>query len=117
MAAAQEQDRQNRLEFEEWAKRMLDDHSRLMQGQNLLMQDQNRLTNDHKRLIDDQKNLMGRLAQISNRQTELLDHQSQRMDRLDKLHADWLVRNEDFQKQTLHLLNLILDRLPPKVIN
>ena len=89
MAAAQEQDRHDRLEFEEWAKR----------------------------LLDDQKKMMGRLAQISSRQTELLEHQSQRMDWLDKLHADWLVRNEDFQKQTLHLLNLILDRLPPKVIN
>jgi hypothetical protein len=86
LAAAQEQDRHDRLEFEKWSKRSLDDH----------------------------KQLMGRLAQLSDRQTELLDHQSQRMDRLDNLHADWLVRNEDFQKQALHLLNLILDRLLPR---
>jgi hypothetical protein len=96
MAAAQEQDRQNRFEFEDWAKRLMDDQQKLM---------------------DDQKKLMGRLARISDRQTELLSHQSERMDRLDKLHADWLVRNEDFQKQTLHLLNLILDRLPPRSVN
>jgi hypothetical protein len=53
------------------------------------------------------------LARILNRQTELLDHQSQRMDRLDKFYEDWLRENRDFQRQALHLLNTILDRLPP----
>lgn len=96
LAAAQEQDRHDRLEFEKWSKMSLYDH----------------------------KQLMGRLAQLFDRQTELLnhqsqllDHQSQRMDRLDKLYADSLVRNEDFQKQAFHLLNLILDRLLPREIN
>ena len=49
----------------------------------------------------------------------LLDHQSQRMDRIDKLHDDLVkelrefrTENKDFHQQTLHLLNLILDRLP-----
>jgi hypothetical protein len=41
------------------------------------------------------------------------------MDRIDKLHDDLVkelrefrTENKDFHQQTLHLLNLILDRLP-----
>jgi hypothetical protein len=70
LAAAQEQDRQDRIRFENWSK--------------------------------------GLSAQV----VRLLDHQSQRMDRIDKFYDDWLRQNADFQKQALHLLNLILDRLP-----
>ena len=89
LAAAQEQDRHDRLEFEKWSKERLDKLDGVVE----------------------------RLAQLSVRQTELLSHQSERMDRLDKLQADWLVQNEDFQKQALHLLNRILDRLPPRSVN
>ena len=78
LAAAQEQDRQDRIEFQEWSK--------------------------------------GLSAQM----IRLLDHQSRRMDRLDKFYEDWLSQNGDFQRQALdfqrqalHLLHLILDRLPP----
>jgi hypothetical protein len=42
------------------------------------------------------------------------------MDRMDKFYADFLTQNQEFQRQVvdlqrlaLHLLNLILDRLPP----
>lgn len=87
LAVAQEQDRHDRLEFEKWSKKRLDK----LEG------------------------VSERLAQLSVRQTELLNHQSQRMDWLDKLYADWRVQTEEFQKQTLHLLNLILDRLPPRL--
>jgi hypothetical protein len=85
LTAAQEQDREDRVQFEHWAKGLF------------------------------------------NRQTELLEHQSRRMDRLDKFYEDWLAQNHDFQQQVLrfqeralqfqeravHLLNMILDRLPP----
>ena len=93
LASAQEQDRQNRIQFENWSK--------------------------------------GLSAQV----VRLVDHQSQRMDRLDKFYADWQRQNAgfqqqaldfqqqatdfqqqslDFQRQAIHLLNLILDRLPDK---
>jgi hypothetical protein len=59
------------------------------------------------------------LSRVSADQTRLLDHQSQRMDRLDKFYDGWLRQNGEFQqqvldlqRQALHLLNLILDRLP-----
>jgi hypothetical protein len=39
---------------------------------------------------------------------QLLDHQSRRMDRMDKVYEKALKQNE----QALHLLNMILDRLP-----
>ena len=78
MAAAQEQDRQDRLEFQEWSKRIISG-----------------------------------LARLQTSQTELLSHQSQRMDRLDKFYENWLKQNSDFQSRALHLLNLILGRLPP----
>ncbi len=92
LAAAQEQDRQDRLEFQEWSKRIISG-----------------------------------LARLQTSQAELLSHQSQGMDRLDKFYENWLRQNGDFQRQgldfqkqaldfqrqALHLLNLILDRLPP----
>ena len=71
LAAAQEQDRQDRVELE---KR--------------------------------HDSWMRRLAELHVRQTDLLNYQSERMDRLDRNH-------EDFKRQFLHLLNMILDRLPP----
>ena len=81
LAAAQERDRQDGIEFQDWSKR-----------------------------------LFARLAGMEERQVYLLDHQSQRMDRLDNVYERWLTQNEqmlDLRRQALHLLNLILDRLPP----
>jgi hypothetical protein len=99
LAAAQEQDRRDRIKFEEWSKA-----------------------------------LTARLSALLEQQTELLVHQSQRMDHLHRLYEEWLresarsqKQNEAFQekslkfqdaswelqKRALHLLNLILDRLPP----
>jgi len=43
---------------------------------------------------------------------ELVDHQSSRLDRQDKFYRDSLKQSEEFQRQALHLLHLILDRLP-----
>lgn len=71
VAAAQEQDRLGRIEFQEWSKN------------------------------------------LSVQVIRLLEYQSRRMDRLDKFYEDWLRQNGDFQRQALHLLHLILDRLPP----
>jgi uncharacterized protein YecA (UPF0149 family) len=88
LAAAQEQDRHDRLKFEAWAKDLF---ARM-----------------------DQRD--GQLSRMMDRQTQLLDHQSQRMDRIDKLHENFLRQHQevlDLQRQALHLLHLILDRLPP----
>ena len=71
LAAAQEQDRQDRVEFQEWSK--------------------------------------GLTARI----VQLLDWQSQRLDRQDQFYRDSLKQTETFQRQALHLLNVIIDRLPP----
>ncbi len=73
LAAAQEQDRQDRIEFQEWSK-----------------------------------GLNARMTQLLVWQSQLLDTQSQRMDRQDKFYQDSL----KLQERALHLLNLILDRLP-----
>jgi hypothetical protein len=77
LATAQEQERRDRVEFQDWSKTIF--------------------------------------LQMS----ELFIQQSRRMDRLDKFYADWLSQNRDFQEQAmrfqsqaLHLLHLILDRLP-----
>jgi hypothetical protein len=103
LAAAQEQDRQDRLGFQKKAEAD----------------------------AAEQREINARLARLSETQTRLLEHQSERMDRMDKLHADLLRENREFheevrdfqkqalhlQKQALHLLNLILDRLPPPSSN
>jgi hypothetical protein len=92
LAAAQERDREDRIELQEWSKSLLSQISR---------------TNE--RLGHNAE----RFAQYAETQSELTEHQSRRMDRLDKFYEDWLVQNREFQRQALHLLNLILDRLTP----
>jgi hypothetical protein len=54
------------------------------------------------------KKMLKRLADLQAQQADLLVHQSQRMDRLDKVQAD-------LTRQIVHLLNMILDRLPPLI--
>ena len=54
-----------------------------------------------------------RLARLFEQQTQLIAHQSERMDHAQKMYDRWMRHNEDFQRRALHLLNLILDRLPP----
>jgi hypothetical protein len=147
LAAAQEQDRQDRVKFEEWSKgllaqitrtndrlsqtddrfshtddrlsQMLSDQSRILDGQSHILDDQSRILGDLSRVSVDQARILGDLSRVSMDQARLLDHQSQRMDRLDKFYDDWLRQNGEFQqqvldlqRQALHLLNLILDRLP-----
>jgi hypothetical protein len=168
LAAAQEQDRQDRVKFEEWSKgllaqitrtndrlsqtddrlsQMLSDQSRILDGQSHILDDQSRILGDLSRVsvdqgrisgdlsrvsVDqgrisgdlsrvsvDQSRILGDLSRVSMDQARLLDHQSQRMDRLDKFYDDWLRQNGEFQqqvldlqRQALHLLNLILDRMP-----
>jgi hypothetical protein len=63
---------------------------------------------------------MTRLARLQQTQSELLVHQSNRLDWLESFnerslkHSDAVQRQiEDFKKQTLHLLHMILYRLPP----
>jgi hypothetical protein len=147
LAAAQEQDRQDRVKFEEWSKgllaqitrtndrlsqtddrlshtddrlsQMLSDQSRILDGQSHILDDQSGISGDLSRVSVDQARILGDLSRVSMDQARLLDHQSQRMDRLDKFYDDWLRQNGEFQqqvldlqRQALHLLNLILDRLP-----
>jgi hypothetical protein len=147
LAAAQEQDRQDRVKFEEWSKgllaqitrtndrlsqtddrfshtddrlsQMLSDQSRILDGQSHILDDQSGILGDLSRVSVDQARILGDLSRVSMDQARLLDHQSQRMDRLDKFYDDWLRQNGEFQqqvldlqRQALHLLNLILDRLP-----
>lgn len=82
LAAAQEQDRRDRVQFEEWSK--------------------------------------GLSAQMA----QLITHQSERMDRLERFYIDSVAGTREFQKEALrllnralHMLNLILDRLPPASAN
>jgi hypothetical protein len=81
LTTAQEQDRQNRVESEKWARTMLDS----------MKQTDEQIAATNKRL-----------SVLFERQTELLAHQSDRIDRMDAMYS-----------QIVHLLNLILDRLPP----
>jgi chromosome segregation ATPase len=56
-----------------------------------------------------------RLARVSEELTRLVNHQSERMDRIDKLHSDWVQQNHEvleLQREALRLLKRILDKLP-----
>jgi len=83
LAAAQEQDRQDRLLFEEWSKERTEKLDRLMDRQ----------------------------GELLNRTTDLLVLQSQRMDRMDTIYQATQSQNEKFQQQALRLLHMILDLL------
>ncbi|HLH30385.1 MAG TPA: hypothetical protein VKY31_04230 [Terriglobia bacterium] len=54
---------------------------------------------------------MRRMAEIQAQQANLLVHQSERMDHMNKTHEEF---KQDFRR-LVHLLNMILDRLPPAV--
>jgi hypothetical protein len=54
------------------------------------------------------KKMLKRLSDLQAQQADLLVHQSERMDRFDKVQAD-------LTRQIVHLLNMILDRLPPLI--
>ena len=54
------------------------------------------------------KKMLKRLSDLQAQQADLLVHQSERMDRLDKVQSD-------LTRQIVHLLNMILDRLPPLI--
>src|SRR4051812_29967383 len=69
LAAAQEQDRQDRIRFEEWSKELFAQ-------------------------IEWREE---RLSRLFEQQTQLLEHQSQRMDRLDKFYEDSLRQSGNFQ--------------------
>ena len=69
LAAAQEQDRLDRIQFEEWSKTLLSQLTRISNQQ----------------------------TELLNQQTELLNHQSQRMDRLDKFYEDSFERPRVFK--------------------
>jgi len=86
LAAAQEQDRQNRIQFQELSK-----------------------TKDEKF-----ERLITCVVRLQDQQAQLLVHQSERMDKLETFQEHWLRQNEDFQKQTIRFLNMRLDRLPPQ---
>lgn len=82
LAAAQEQDRQDRVEFQKWS------------------------------------------TGLSKQMSDLLVHQSERMDRSDQFYKDWVVQSKEIlqevlqlQRQALHLLHLLFDRLPPRQTN
>ena len=65
---------------------------------------------------------MRRLAEIQAQQADLLVHQSERMDYTDKRIDHMDKRQEEFRQEfrqefrrLVHLLNIILDRLPPAI--
>lgn len=63
---------------------------------------------ESKAAIARHEKMLNRLADLEAQQAALLVHQSERMDRLDKEHAE-------LTRQIVHLLNMILDRLPPLI--
>jgi hypothetical protein len=84
LAAAQEQDRFDRIES----------------------------ARQHEESLKRHEKLLAHIAETQRKVAELITWQSQRMDWLDKFYKDALKQNENFQNQALHLLNMILDRLP-----
>ena len=65
------------------------------------------------RLTRDVADFRQSTARFQSYATELILLQSSRLERQDEFYRDALRQTDAFQRQTLHLLNLILDRLPP----
>jgi hypothetical protein len=81
LAAAQEQDRHDRLKYEK----------------------------EQREGSKEFRTWMRRLAEIQAQQADLLVHQSERMDYMEKSQEEFRL---EFRR-LVHLLNMILDRLPP----
>jgi hypothetical protein len=92
LAAAQEQDREDRIKFEEWSKNLHDKVIRLTEHQSRRMDRLDKMYDDWSRRHDDFE------KGVFHFQDESRDFQRQLL---------------DLQRQALRLLNLILDRLPP----
>jgi hypothetical protein len=90
LAAAQEQDRFDRIESARQHEESLKQHEESLKR--------------HEKLL-------AHIAETQRKVAELITWQSQRMDWLYKFYKDALKQNENFQNQALHLLNMILDRL------
>src|SRR5262249_50417229 len=88
LTAGQEQDRQDRIEFQEWSK-----------ARDVKLEARN----------DRLERLITRVVRLQDQQAQLLVHQSERMDRFEKFHEE----SSREMRQVLHLLHTILDRLPP----
>ena len=92
LAAAQEQDRQDRIEFEAWARRLMD-----------------RLDRQHEHLI-----------QVVELQSRRLDRQDkfyrdslQETKEFQRRATESQQKATEFQMEALRLLHIIVDRLPP----
>ena len=92
LAAAQERDRQDRIEFQKWSKGLFAQIAR----------------------VED------RVSQLLNHQSERMDRLDKFYENWLRQNGDSQKQSRDSQKQALHLLNqalhllnLILDRLPP----
>ena len=62
------------------------------------------------------KNLTVQVVRVLDHQSSRLDRQDMLLDRQDKFYKEqdkFNKETEAFQRQALHLLNMILDRLPP----
>jgi hypothetical protein len=92
LATAQEQDRQDRIEFQEWSKELSAQTIRLLDHQSRRMDRLDKFYEDW-------------LRQDGDFQRQSLDFQRQSL--------DFQRQALDFQRQALHLFHLILDRLPP----
>jgi malate synthase len=85
MAAAQEQDRQDRVEFQEWSNRL----SAKLSG------------------------IADRQAQLLDHQSRRMDRLDKFYEDWLRQNGEFQRQVLDLQQQALRLLNLILDRLPP----
>ena len=92
LAAAQEHDRQDRLEFQEWSKQMTAQVIRLQDHQSQRMDRLDKFYAEWSR-------------QNRDFQTQVIDFQIQSL--------DFQRESIELQKRSHHLLNLILDRLGP----
>jgi hypothetical protein len=62
----------------------------------------------HDRLFQQMAKTQRQMSDLLVNQSQLLVHQSERMDRFDRVH-------EELSSDIKHLLNMILDRLPPRI--
>jgi hypothetical protein len=72
---------------------------------------------DHETLVRGFETLREYIAQFQVFTTELISMQADRLHRQGQLQEAALRETRDFQRQALHPLNLILDRLPPASAN
>ena len=108
LAAAQEQDREDRIQFEEESRALDRRLAKVFEIQTHLLEDQSRLVEEHRQMLE-------RHDQMLEGQTELLKTEGKRFKQYEEENRAAQNRHDQLMNEIRTTLKLILDKLPDRL--